>query len=102
MRVRGGRGPSRPVPSRHRALARAEGLRLKAPQCLGEAPGRRCVWRGVGKPGVAVRLRERLWDADAAAPGGLVSAVFPPTASPTQAQFLAACRSFPTETGKEL
>lgn len=74
-------GAAHPVPSyllaRHRALAGTEGLRPKAPQFLGEAPGRRCVWRGAGKPGVAVRFRERLWDADPAAPGGLGSAAFP-------------------------
>ncbi|XP_041333533.1 translation initiation factor IF-2-like [Pyrgilauda ruficollis] len=40
-------GAAPPVPScvvsRHRALAGTEGLRLKAPQFLGEAPGRRFV-----------------------------------------------------------
>lgn len=75
-------GAAHPVPSRsfashHRALAGSEGLRLKAPQSLGEAPGRRCVWRGAGKPGVAARFRERLWDVDPSAPGGLVRAASP-------------------------
>lgn len=74
-------GAAHPLPSyvlsRRRALAGTEALRLKAPQVLGEAPGRRFVWRGAGDPGVAVRFRERLRDADPAAPGGLGSAASP-------------------------
>lgn len=36
------------------------------------------MWRGAGEAGVAVRFRERLWDADPSVPGGLLRAASPP------------------------
>lgn len=33
-----------------RGALRAGRQRFKGPQILGEAPGRRCVWRGAGEP----------------------------------------------------